>query len=256
MNSSDNYFMKKTINKHLLVIATLLFIIPIQLFSLSLYKDNVIVSYYAEDFHGKRTSNGENFNMYDYTCAHKSLPFNTILKVTNLANGKSVEVRVNDRGPFVYNRELDLSKAAAIKLDMIKSGTTKAKIEIVKMGPDTKISRDTAAAVEKIMRDRGQLESQQEQSVKHGEAVKNPTTKVYEEGTFWDIQVGSFSKRENANKVAQDLLHKGFKDVVFQKTSSVYRVVIRKVPAEQVSNMEKKLHANGYNSLLIRQRFE
>ena len=233
-----------------------LFCVMPSLFALNVYKEDVIVSYYAEDFHGKKTSNGENFNMYDYTCAHKSLPFNTILKVTNLANGKSVDVRVNDRGPFVYNRELDLSKAAAIKLDMIKSGTTHAKIEIVKMGPDTKISRDTAAKVDEIMRKRGQTGPKNEKSVKQGEPVKNPTNRTYEKGTYWDIQVGSYSKRENANKVAQDLLHKGFKDVVFQKTPSVYRVVIRKVPADKVIETEKKLNNEGYNSLLIRQRFE
>ena len=248
--------MKKTTHIGLFLILILFMLTSSNLFALSVYKEDVIVSYYAEDFHGKRTRNGENFNMYDYTCAHKSLPFNTILKVTNLANGKSVEVRVNDRGPFVFNRELDLSKAAAIKLDMIKSGTTHAKIEIVKMGPDTKISRDTAAAVEDIMRKRGQLGPKGEMSVKQGEPVKNPENRVYEKGTFWDIQVGSFTKRENANKVAQDLLHKGFKDVVFQKTSSVYRVVIRRIPAEKVIEMEKKLNNEGYNSLLIRQRFE
>ena len=84
----------------------------LQIFA-SVYKNNVTASYYAEDFHGKKTSNGEYFNMNDLTCAHKSLPFNTILKVTNLANGKSVNVRVNDRGPFVVSREIDLSKAVS-----------------------------------------------------------------------------------------------------------------------------------------------
>ncbi len=113
---------------------TLCFFHPISLFS-EVYKTGVTASYYAEDFHGKRTSNDERFNMNDYTCAHKSLPFNTILKVTNLANGKTCEVRVNDRGPFVASREIDLSKAAAVKLGMIGSGTTKVKLEIVKKAP-------------------------------------------------------------------------------------------------------------------------
>ena len=122
----------------------------VPLFS-EVYKTGVTASYYAEDFHGKRTSNGERFNMNDYTCAHKSLPFNTILKVTNLANGKTCEVRVNDRGPFVASREIDLSKAAAIKLGMIGSGTTKVKLEIVKKGANTKLSQQTAASASKIM---------------------------------------------------------------------------------------------------------
>ncbi|MBO5825650.1 MAG: septal ring lytic transglycosylase RlpA family protein [Treponema sp.] len=114
--------------------------INMSLSALTLYKNDVTASYYAEKFHGKRTSNGEIFNMNDLTCAHKSLPFNTILKVTNLSNGKSVQVRVNDRGPFVAGREIDLSKAAAKKLGMINSGTAKVKIQIVKMGKNDKLS--------------------------------------------------------------------------------------------------------------------
>ena len=117
--------------------------------ALTLYKNNVTASFYAEKFHGKRTSNGEIFNMNDLTCAHKSLPFNTILKVTNLSNGKTVQVRVNDRGPFVAGREIDLSKAAAKKLGMINSGTAKVKIQIVKMGKNDKLSKQTAKSAEK-----------------------------------------------------------------------------------------------------------
>ena len=79
----------------------------------SIYKANVHASYYADKFHGRPTASGEIFNMNDYTCAHKTLPFGTVLRVTNLANGRSVNVRVNDRGPFVAGREIDLSKAAA-----------------------------------------------------------------------------------------------------------------------------------------------
>ena len=69
--------------------------------------------------------------MYAMTCAHKTLPFGTVLRVTNLSNNKSVDVRVNDRGPFVKGREIDVSKAAAQKLGMIKTGTARVKIEIV-----------------------------------------------------------------------------------------------------------------------------
>ena len=119
--------------------------------ALSLYKNDVTASFYAEKFHGKRTSNGEIFNMNDLTCAHKSLPFNTILKVTNLSNGKTVQVRVNDRGPFVAGREIDLSKAAAKKIGMINSGTAKVKIQIVKMGKNDKLSQQTAKSAAKMM---------------------------------------------------------------------------------------------------------
>jgi rare lipoprotein A len=91
-------------------------------------------SYYAEKFHGRKTANGEIFDMYKKTAAHKSIPFNTLLEVTNLENNKSVIVRVNDRGPFVGNRILDLSYGAAREIDMISSGVVEVKIKILKWG--------------------------------------------------------------------------------------------------------------------------
>lgn len=89
-------------------------------------------SYYGSKFHGKKTASGEIFNKWDYTCAHKKLPFGTKLKVTNLRNKKSAIVRVNDRGPFIKGRIIDLSYAAAKKIDMVKDGVVKVKIEVVK----------------------------------------------------------------------------------------------------------------------------
>ena len=89
-------------------------------------------SYYGEEFHGRKTASGEIFNKWNYTCAHKKLPFNTKVKVTNLKNKKSVIVRVNDRGPFVTGRIIDLSYAAAKKIGMVKDGVVKVKIEALK----------------------------------------------------------------------------------------------------------------------------
>lgn len=94
--------------------------------------NNMICSYYGDAFHGNQTSNGEIFDMYKLTCAHKTLPFNTMLKVTNPDNGKSVVVRVNDRGPFVPGRDLDLSYGAAKKVGLIASGVKELKVEILK----------------------------------------------------------------------------------------------------------------------------
>jgi rare lipoprotein A len=91
-----------------------------------------VCSYYGEKFHGRKTANGEIFDMYAYTAAHKTLPFGTILEVENLSNNKKVVVRINDRGPFVRDRILDLSYASAIKIDMIKEGTAKFKAKILR----------------------------------------------------------------------------------------------------------------------------
>jgi rare lipoprotein A len=86
-------------------------------------------SWYGPSLQGQETANGETFDQKDLTAAHPSLPMGTKAKVTNLENGKKVEVRINDRGPFSDNRVIDLSGAAAKKLDMKKDGTTKVKIE-------------------------------------------------------------------------------------------------------------------------------
>jgi rare lipoprotein A len=93
-----------------------------------------IVSYYAHDFHGKLTSNGETFNMNDLTAAHRTFPFGTRVKVTNLDNKKSVVIRVNDRGPFIEGRIMDLSMGAAKEIDLIKLGTARARLEVIQWG--------------------------------------------------------------------------------------------------------------------------
>ena len=90
-----------------------------------------VASYYGPGFHGRRTANGEKFDMNALTAAHRTLPFGTKLKVTNLRNGQSTIVRVNDRGPYAKGRILDLSGAAAKQIGSIHSGTATIKIEVV-----------------------------------------------------------------------------------------------------------------------------
>ncbi len=103
------------------------------LFCLPAYSWNQtgVASWYGGIFHGRLTANGEIYDTYGYTCAHKTLPFGTILAVKNLKNDKVVRVRVNDRGPFTDDRIIDLTYAAAKELDMIRDGTAKVYIEAV-----------------------------------------------------------------------------------------------------------------------------
>jgi rare lipoprotein A len=94
-----------------------------------------VSSYYGKKFHGRLTASGEVFDMYGYTAAHKELPFGTIINVRNLNQpNKNIQVKVNDRGPFAKNRILDLSFAAAKKLGIIKTGTARVEITIIKLG--------------------------------------------------------------------------------------------------------------------------
>ncbi|MCX7994953.1 MAG: septal ring lytic transglycosylase RlpA family protein [candidate division WOR-3 bacterium] len=91
-----------------------------------------MASYYSDEFHGKKTASGEIYDKWDYTCAHRTLPFGTKIKVTNLENKKSVIVRVNDRGPHKEGRIVDLSYIAARDIDMLTKGVVKVRIEVIK----------------------------------------------------------------------------------------------------------------------------
>jgi len=92
-------------------------------------------SFYAGQFHGRKTANGETFNMAQLTAAHPSLPFGTWVRVTNLRNGKDVVVRINDRGPFVKGRVIDLSAGAAKEIGILKTGVVQVKLEALKVQP-------------------------------------------------------------------------------------------------------------------------
>ncbi len=95
------------------------------------FREEGVASWYGPDFHGKKTANGERYDMHGMTAAHKLLPFNTHVKVTNTRNGRSIVVRVNDRGPFVADRVIDLTRTGAKELDMLASGTAPVIIESV-----------------------------------------------------------------------------------------------------------------------------
>ena len=115
-----------------------------------------VASYYGERFDGRRTANGERFNMHALTAAHRTLKFGTRVRVTNKSNGRSVEVRINDRGPYIHGRSIDLSKGAARKLGMLGSGVARVKLEVLgRKGSGNNGSRPdvTIAAAQQIMMD-------------------------------------------------------------------------------------------------------
>lgn len=108
-------------------------------------------SWYGGKFVGRLTANGEIFDTRELTAAHKTLPFNTIVEVTNLDNGKKVQVRINDRGPFVKGRVIDLSQKAAEKIDMIKSGTANVSLKVIKIPPSPQVMDIQVAAYSNFM---------------------------------------------------------------------------------------------------------
>jgi rare lipoprotein A len=105
-------------------------------------------SYYGKQFHGRKTSNHEKYDMNKLTAAHRTFKFNTMVKVTNLSNNKSVIVRINDRGPYAKKRIIDISKAASDKIDMTKKGTVKVKVEIVGFNGNVEIETEDAPVID------------------------------------------------------------------------------------------------------------
>jgi rare lipoprotein A len=98
-----------------------------------------IASYYADEFNGRKTSNGEVYDMNDFTAAHQTLPFNTRVQVTNIESGKAIVVRINDRGPFKGDRIIDLSLAAAKAIEMIGTGTARVRVQVLELGDTVRI---------------------------------------------------------------------------------------------------------------------
>jgi len=105
------------------------------------YVERGVASWYGPTFHGVNTSSGERYDMYAMTAAHKTLPLPTYARVTNLRNGRSITVRINDRGPFVANRLIDLSYTAAAKLDMLRDGTTFVEVRALTPGEPDVLTR-------------------------------------------------------------------------------------------------------------------
>jgi rare lipoprotein A len=178
--------------------------------------DYAFASWYGHDFHGKPTSSGEIFNMHEMTCAHRKYPFGTKLKVTNLLNDKAVYCLVNDRGPFVSGRDIDLSYAAAREIGLIGQGIGKVKIEYI--GRDTSYIKEV-----KYLSDTG------------------PYT----------VQVGSFRESSNASRLKRSL-ELNYGDVYITEAKIYgkiyYRVRIGKFyMRDDVYRLAKTLAEEGYN---------
>lgn len=250
-----------------------------------LLKLEAVASYYGAEFHGRLTANGETFNMNDLTAAHKTLAFGTLLEVTNLESGKKVIVRVNDRGPFVEGRELDVSMAAAESLGMIKTGT--ARVSIRKLAgidttvanpgnpqPATTISTPPMNPAEgrTIPVDSGTPQKNPAEGrtipgksnttdpitanpikvTTAGIATATPVLTETSTSTTWRIQLGSFSQEENATRFVIKLRKDGF-NPSFEKTATLYRVILTGITAGELEKTKSKLANAGYNDFLVRQ---
>ncbi|MCR5813581.1 MAG: septal ring lytic transglycosylase RlpA family protein [Desulfovibrio sp.] len=150
------------------------------------YRAQGIASYYASAFQGRKTASGERYDQRDLTCAHTTLPFASKVRVTNLRNGRSVLVRVNDRGPFKKGRIVDLSKAAAQELNMLGQGTAKVLVEYAE---------------------------------EDGKTLPQSPSRFF-------IQVGSFAQKKNASHLCQKLRQKGYRPTIVHTNGTLWSVQI------------------------------
>lgn len=188
------------------------------------YRETGNASWYGKKFHGRKTANGETYDMNAKTAAHKTLPIGTVLLVRNLDNGRETVVRINDRGPFVRGRIIDLSYQAANEIGMVQCGV--AKTEIIAMG-------EPAGSGDKDGKSAGKL-----------------TYQDFFNGNYY-IQVGSFLNKNNAERVARLFMSQGTKVTIqpyITSENTYYRVQIFAGTSLKLAKiLEEKLAATGYS---------
>src|SRR5262245_8735703 len=169
-----------------------------------------LASYYAEPYHGRPTASGEIFDTYrDLTAAHRTLPFNTLVRVTNKANGREVDVRINDRGPFVDGRVIDLSVRAAREIDLVRPGVAPVRLTVLKLAEVTKPAGFAVQVA--AYENRQAAEDLKDRLEKKYSGVSIQT--FTEERTFYRVRIGE-PDLESANKTVAELRKQEFKPFI------------------------------------------
>jgi rare lipoprotein A len=165
------------------------------------YVEEGVASWYGLPFNGRRTSNGEIYDMHEFTAAHRTLPFGAVVRVTNLRNGKQTQVRINDRGPFVADRVIDLSLSAAQAIEMVGTGTSQVRLEVI-AGPNP-VAGVFAVQIGAF------LKQENAQNLKaQMEARSLPVTiSTFDSanGLLYRVRVGRLATEEAANQLAAQL---------------------------------------------------
>lgn len=197
------------------------------------YNEVGIASWYGQQFHNKQTSNGEVFDMWVISAAHKTLPLPSIVEVTNLDNGKKIRVRVNDRGPFVDGRIIDMSRAGAQALGFDRKGTARVRVRYV--GPAPPRGKDRTLQYAGAVPD--------PEPVRQTRVVSRPSG-----GGGWSVQAGAFADRGNAEKAVNSLRDVGQAQIVpLQRGGqTLYRVVVNARSGDEASALRDAVAALGF----------
>ena len=196
------------------------------------YSEVGIASWYGDDFHNKRTANGETYDMRAITAAHRTLPLPSIVKVTNLENGKSIIARVNDRGPYVKNRIIDVSQKGAELLGYRQNGTAKVKVEVLEKESraikEAMLSKNSTSKTSNTAIDYSLVENTTPKyttQITVSNSQQSKTNTSTESGNFF-VQVGAFSDYNKAKEIAQSMKRFGNVSIyeAYLSKDGVYRV--------------------------------
>lgn len=174
-----------------------------------------VASWYGPNFHGKLTANGEKYDMHGITAAHRTLPFNSVVRVNNLDNGKSVDVRINDRGPYAKDRIIDLSKKAAQEVDMIDKGTANVELLLLEGQIDESLVSDLKVPTYSV-----QLASykDEDQAFDHSRKIRGSRVETIEmeDQTIYRVYFGLYVDEDEAREKRDELKQQGFEGYVKQ----------------------------------------
>lgn len=170
-----------------------------------------VASWYGEPFHGRKTASGEVYDMHGLTAAHKELPLGTVVWVKNLENGRELELRVNDRGPFVKGRVLDVSYAAAKRLGMVGPGTAKIELRVVRLGGGPSGERLTTRYAVQVgaFGERGNAEDLHRKLSRDYQDIE-----LIQDGRWHRVRIGNLRTEKDARKLERDLKKRGLPAVV------------------------------------------
>ena len=236
--------------------------------SLTLFSETGDASWYGEKFHGKPTASGEPFDMYAYTAAHRTLPFGTMVTVTNLSNNKSIDVRITDRGPFKKSRIIDLSYQAAKEIGLVQVGIAKVDVEIknkIASNENSNSNNDNPYLSDKQEASMKEYALKSKSTATEELAVQNkylpsnvPIYSSHDElnakvSDGVKVQIASFSSKTNANSFMDLEKENGYKMKIVDKYSPLKNLTLYKVVILCNSNSDAKnlINSKKYNGAYL-----
>lgn len=227
-----------------------------------------LASYYANEFEGRTTASGERFSHKKATCAHMTIPFGALVKITNLENNTSAVVRVNDRGPFVPDRIVDVSQSVAERLGLVGKGTVKVSIEVVDNNGYSIQKTETAQQAKKdevpVVANRPKVESETavtKTEIKEKVEERNKESELFtlkievSEAKGFSIQIGSYKELVNVLRIAADIQSTTKKETKIQVTTingeKIYRLMIGSFSSRKDAETTKEKVAKVYKDCFI-----